>query len=199
MARRKPTEPRRHPRQARARVTVESIVTAAERVVAREGTQRATTNRIAAVAGVSIGSLYQYFPNKDVLIETIRTREEEAFDALLLARFDALAALPLRDAVHGFVDLLISHHRETLVLHNALAADNDLFHVGLERRWLPILVQYLTARGDIRPANVDLAARIALGVVEALTHDAALRAPELLDDHEYSDELTELLFRYLTK
>jgi hypothetical protein len=51
-------------RSRSARVTVDAIVTAAERVVEREGTRRATTNRIAETAGVSIGSLYQYFPNK---------------------------------------------------------------------------------------------------------------------------------------
>lgn len=181
-------------------MTVESIVTAAERVVAREGTRRATTNRIAEKAGVSIGSLYQYFPNKEVLIEALRAREYEEFQVSLAPRFEALATLPLRDAVCGLVGLLITRHRERLSLHNPLAADDDGFHDRIEERWMPLVARYLEARSaELRPANLALAARIAFDVVEALTHGAALRSPECLDDPEYAAELTELVVRYLAK
>ena len=66
--------PRKLPRQERSRFTVEAILTAAERVVAEHGVEGATTNRIAEVAGVSIGSLYQYFPNKAALVQIVRKR-----------------------------------------------------------------------------------------------------------------------------
>ena len=72
MARKASTAPRKLPRQERAQFTVDAILIATRKVLAEEGRERATTNRIAEVAGVSIGSLYQYFPNKEVLIELVR-------------------------------------------------------------------------------------------------------------------------------
>lgn len=63
-------KPRRMPTQVRARLTVEAVVEAAARVFRREGWS-ATTNRIAAEAGVSIGSLYEYFPNKEAILVAI--------------------------------------------------------------------------------------------------------------------------------
>jgi AcrR family transcriptional regulator len=200
MPNRKNSRARRRPRQDRSRATVESIVIAAERVVAREGTRRATTNRIAEVAGVSVGSLYQYFPNKEALVETLRDRSGEDFAGVVQAHVDSLTSVSLRDRVRGLVDLLIQWHRQTLALHNALVAHDEGFHETIETRWLPFVVAHLEAnRAELRPANLALAARIALEVVEALTHGAALRAPELLDDPEYAAEVTDLVYRYLAK
>ena len=65
---------RKAPRQQRSRATVDVIVEAAARVLGRRGWARFTTNEIAAVAGVSVGSLYQYFPNKLAIAEAIRQR-----------------------------------------------------------------------------------------------------------------------------
>lgn len=64
MAMPSPTNPRKSASQERSRMTVEAILDATARVLVREGYARTSTNRVAAVAGVSIGSLYQYFPNK---------------------------------------------------------------------------------------------------------------------------------------
>lgn len=61
-------EPRRKPRQVRAELTRERILTAAAHVFAERGYAGGTTNRIAERARISIGSLYQYFPNKDAIL-----------------------------------------------------------------------------------------------------------------------------------
>lgn len=61
-------DPRRKPRQSRSRATVDAILQATAQVLVRDGYQKATTNRIAERAGVSVGTLYQYFPNKDALV-----------------------------------------------------------------------------------------------------------------------------------
>ena len=65
---------RKEPRQARSRATVEAIVDAGARVLAEDGWAAFTTNRVAERAGASIGSLYQYFPDKLSLVEAIRRR-----------------------------------------------------------------------------------------------------------------------------
>src|ERR1051325_4120912 len=61
-------EPRRRPRQVRAELTRERILDAAAHVFAEHGYAAGTTNRIAERARTSIGSLYQYFPNKDAIL-----------------------------------------------------------------------------------------------------------------------------------
>ena len=68
---------RKEPRQSRSRVTVEAILDAGARILSDEGWAAFTTNRVAEVAGVSIGSLYQYFPDKLSLVDAIRSRHLE--------------------------------------------------------------------------------------------------------------------------
>src|SRR4051794_26717233 len=68
-------EPRKRPRQARAQATVEAILEATVQILDREGLEAATTTRIAEVAGVSIGSLYQYFSHRDAILNALQDRE----------------------------------------------------------------------------------------------------------------------------
>jgi AcrR family transcriptional regulator len=75
--------PRRTPRQARSRAMVERIVTAGTRVLEASGYQDASTNRIAREAGVSPGSLYQYFPDKDAIVVEITHRLVEEFSSTI--------------------------------------------------------------------------------------------------------------------
>jgi AcrR family transcriptional regulator len=77
------TEPRRRPRQARARATVEAILTAAGILLVERGWAACTTNHVAERAGVSIGSLYKYFPNKEAIVaEVARLRIAEEVEAI---------------------------------------------------------------------------------------------------------------------
>jgi hypothetical protein len=73
-------------------------------------------------------------------------------------------------------------------------------HEELRERWLETVVTWLDVHADeVRPANHRLAARIALETVEALTHQVAIRSPELLGDDEYASELAALLVGYLAR
>src|SRR5260370_38447536 len=67
MARKLQTNPRKLASQERSRSTVDALLEATARILVKEGYDQASTNRIAEVAGVSIGSLYQYFPSKEAL------------------------------------------------------------------------------------------------------------------------------------
>jgi AcrR family transcriptional regulator len=68
---------RKSPTQARAAHTVDAIVEAATQILQSDGEDRLTTNRIAERAGVSIGSLYQYFADKEAIVEAIAERERD--------------------------------------------------------------------------------------------------------------------------
>ncbi len=73
---------RKHPRQARAKATVDCLLIAAQRILAKEGLGAFTTNRVAVVAGVSVGSLYQYFPNKQAIAAALLAQSGGEADAL---------------------------------------------------------------------------------------------------------------------
>ena len=77
MAPRPLTHPRKWPSQERSRATVDALVEATARILVRESFDKASTNRIAEEAGVSIGSLYQYFPSKEALVAAVIDRHKQ--------------------------------------------------------------------------------------------------------------------------
>lgn len=105
-----PLSPRKHPRQHRSRATCEAILEAAARILETGGAGSLTTNLVAERAGASIGSLYQYFPNKEaILAGLIRNMRRE-----MLADFRAAAKLAageeLKEAVAILTRASIAHH-----------------------------------------------------------------------------------------
>src|SRR5690242_21861949 len=78
MARKPLTNPRKEACQERSRATVDALVQATARILVKEGFDKASTNRIAQVAGVSVGSLYQYFPSKEALVAAVIERHQQA-------------------------------------------------------------------------------------------------------------------------
>ena len=83
MARISPTKPRKSALQARSRATVDALVEATARILVRDGFEKASTNRIADMAGVSVGSLYQYFPSKEALVAAVIDRHNEEIMAIV--------------------------------------------------------------------------------------------------------------------
>ncbi|UZW60144.1 TetR family transcriptional regulator [Lysobacter enzymogenes] len=97
---------RKQPKQARSSDSVAVILEAAAQVLAKEGAQRFTTARVAERAGVSVGSLYQYFPNKAAILFRLQTEEWGQTTALLCAILQDARKPPLRrlrELVHAFV------------------------------------------------------------------------------------------------
>src|SRR5205809_3073218 len=83
MARRPLTNPRKHASQARSRATVDALIEATARILVREGFDKASTNRIAEAAGVSVGSLYQYYPGKEALVVAVIERHNQDLTTLV--------------------------------------------------------------------------------------------------------------------
>ena len=97
---------RKQPRQARSNELVRAILQAAVQVLAEEGAQRFTTARVAEKAGVSIGSLYQYFPNKAAILFRLQRDEWQQTTDLLRGILEDRSQSPferLRTLVHAFV------------------------------------------------------------------------------------------------
>src|SRR4051794_37910637 len=111
MAPRPRTVPRKAPRQDRSRATVDAILDATARVLVQEGYDRTSTNRIAVKAGVSVGSLYQYFPSKEALVAALVDRHMEEMNQVLLEGMSGLDVKPPERVVRDVIHAMISAHR----------------------------------------------------------------------------------------
>lgn len=109
---RDPFHPRKAGRQSRARETVEAILQASAQIVAKQGLTRLNTNHIAEIAGVSIGSLYQYFPGKDAVLQALIEREFSRTVDALLEQIEAIdpTRISLDQAIVQLVDLVLDGH-----------------------------------------------------------------------------------------
>ncbi len=206
MAHKLQTSPRKLASQERSRATVDALLEATTRILIKEGYDQASTNRIAEVAGVSIGSLYQYFPSKEALVAAVIDRHQQEISAVTRKALVKAAALPIEAAAREFVSVAIDAHRVNPKLHGVLS--EQIPRVGrLEnneaniREGYALIRGYLEAhRGEIDVADLDLAAFVLVTVVEALTHAAVLRRPDLLADGKarlFVDDITRLLVGYL--
>src|SRR5215475_5844990 len=121
MARRPLTNPRKQASQERSRATVDALIEATARLLVREGFDRASTNRIAQETGVSIGSLYQYYPSKEALVAAVIDRHNQELMRVVRAALADVAALPIEKAMRKLVAVAIEAHRVDPKLHRVLA------------------------------------------------------------------------------
>jgi AcrR family transcriptional regulator len=206
MARQLQTNPRKLASQERSYATVDALLEATTRILLKEGYDRASTNRIAEVAGVSIGSLYQYFPSKEALVAAVIDRHTQEVAEVTRKAMVKAAALPIEGAAREFVSVAIDGHRVNPKLHAVLS--EQIPRVGrLENIEANVCEGYALVRGylevhreEIDVADLDLAAFVLVTVVEALTHAAVLRRPDILSDEKagrFVDDVTRLVVRYL--
>jgi AcrR family transcriptional regulator len=197
---------RKAPRQQRSRVTVDVIVEAATRVLARRGWARFTTNEIAAVAGVSVGSLYQYFPNKLAIAEAIRQRHLDEVLVALSGAGDDNEAIPLDQRAARFADGVIAAHSVDEALHRVLLDEVPLvarssyaeFEAEYQRRYRVLVASSANAGRGARDDNNnedETAARMLSSAVEGVVHAAARRGE--LGLPALRSELVRLVLAYL--
>jgi len=197
------TVPRKVPRQDRSRATVDAILEAAARVLVKEGFERTTTNRVALAAGVSVGSLYQYFPSKEALVAALIERHNQEMQMAVLAELHRVRTLPLEQAARAMVELCVQAHAVEPELHRVLMEQvprhGRLAKLGeFELRIQDLIVTYLEEhRAQLRVADLKLAAFLAAASVEAMTHGVVLYHPERLRDPAFLDEATAMVVRYL--
>src|SRR5215469_2870627 len=116
---------RKLPGQARSHETVSVILEAATRILESDGLRGFNTNLIAARAGVSIGSLYQYFPNKDTIVLALISRYEERLDHAVVTAVQAGRGQQLRPRLRLFVRALVNEHYRRPRLTRVLEAEEE--------------------------------------------------------------------------
>ena len=182
-----PTKPRKSAQQERSRQTVDALLEAAARILKKEGPTAFTTNRIAEVAGVGIGSLYQYFPNKLAILRDLQEREQSDTLAVIgqfLADKSLAPPLRLAKAVRFFMESEIEERE----MRNAMRDANLFFRIpeieenAVETAIAAIANFMMHEKGLTHPRSI-LVARIALGTVRGVT-DVIIGAasPDELDE-----------------
>ncbi|HWM71993.1 MAG TPA: TetR/AcrR family transcriptional regulator [Steroidobacteraceae bacterium] len=207
MARKPVTKPRKNASQDRSRATVDALIEATARILVREGFDRASTNRIAEVAGVSVGSLYQYFPGKEALVAAVIERHHQELMRLVRGALAEVASQPIARAVRRLVAAAIEAHRIDPKLHRVLAEQiprtGRLENVERFNRENFVLFRtFLEEHSDeLRVVDLDLAAFVCVTSIEALTHNAVLHLAEMFSDDAAEtlvDEAARLVLGYLT-
>ncbi|WP_395672690.1 TetR/AcrR family transcriptional regulator [Inquilinus sp.] len=191
---------RRVPRQARSRATVGNIVQAGAAVLSARGWFGFTTNEVVEVAGVGTATLYQYFPNKDALVEAVgRQHFDQALQMLLRP---VVRKGGLRNLVNDFVQDMIVVHSIDPWLHRVLL-DSPAPGAARSSR-AAFMTEYLggyeiiiaASRGRRQDAANDTAVQVLSSAVEGVIYNAVRRG--LLKSPELRAELTTLVYGYLS-
>lgn len=194
--------PRKMPVQARSRATFDAIIQAATYILTEKGWEGLTTNAIAERAGVNIGSLYQYFPNKEAVMAELQRRHADAIHAELQQALTRLPQQPsLRAAVAQLIEMVIQEHRIAPAVHKAITEElprtarcAQSENEGLRRQFLAALKPFMKNVPD-----PDLAVYLLGVAVHAIVHHAAVERPALLAEPGLMTELVTLFEGYLCR
>lgn len=205
MARKPPIKPRKKALQERSRATVDALVEATARVLVREGFEKTSTNRIAEIAGVSVGSLYQYFPSKEALVATVIERHNEKIMGLVRTTLAEITDMPIEKAMRRLVTVAIDAHRINPELHRVLAEQipraGKLDVEAFNREVHTLVRAYFNShRKEMRKIDLDVATFICVSTIEAIAHNTVLNQAEMLSDkmvRTLVDETTSMVVGYL--
>ncbi|HEJ6930146.1 TPA: TetR family transcriptional regulator [Serratia marcescens] len=204
MATRIPTEHRamrKRPKQQRSQNTVESIVEAGARVLAQRGWANFTTNEVAHTAGVSIESLYQYFPNNLAIAEAIRKRHLDEILKVLPDIKTQGERVPLEEHIGRLIDAVVTLHATNQDLHRVLIDEVPLapreFYDAFEREYHRRYEDLIRAAAPPDDTETDhlVAARILADALEGIVHSAS-RRNELMSP-VIKREATRMIMSYL--
>lgn len=200
---RKPSKlPRRTPQRSGSRETLDVIFEATARILAADGRAGLNTNRIAAVAGVSVGAVYGYFPNKEAILLAMARRELDAVRDRVLAALgpgeDAADVHPVRRAIRALIAGYGVRSQVRRVLMETLFA-----HGGSEEMARPIyeVAEIILARAsDILPPGAEAPSPIGLFVltraVDGVIRTATYEGVDFLGAPAFEDELVRLVTGY---
>ncbi|BAK65467.1 putative TetR family transcriptional regulator [Sphingobium sp. SYK-6] len=197
--------PRKNPRQSRAQATVDAILEATAHILAKRGYDGMTTNHVAERAGVSIGSLYQYYPSKESLVAALLQKNAEDNLRTLQQAIDRAAGLPLVQALEVLIDDFLELHA-TNPQHHAVLIDGAP-QIGI-LEWertstkdnLGVLADFLSTYSDEFRPGLDLP--LALTVLAAMTRSIfdrlVVHDPAGLKSDAIRREILMVIIVYLT-
>lgn len=195
---------RKKPRQARSRALFDAVIAAASRILPERDPHEVTTHDIAERAGVSIGSLYQYFPGKEAIFGVLidrRLDEDVEVTKRWLDEHEGSIAELLRDMTARLVEL----HRKDRTLYRAIfpIVSQMRRHRRVRRALADVRAAVRTRmeqqKDELRKRDLDVATFITGCALEGVMHAVVDERPELLDDPRFTEELVDLMVRYFVK
>ena len=177
------------------------ILIAASRVFAEHGYDQGTTQRVAEVAGVSVGTLYQYFPNKASLLAALAERELERFFTLFEQCLAGAQATDFENVLRMYVETVLAVYREEPLQHVLVESFTRTRDLALsnehDRRAYEIVRAFLEKHHErLRVARADIAAYLVVTSVRYATLCWARDQPEF-DRGQFIDELCDMVIGYL--
>lgn len=194
---------RKQPVQQRAQLLCKSLLDATAAILVRHGYEGLSTNRVAEEAGVSVGSLYQYFPNKESLVAALIERWSDSVMKTLSDQFLAVREESIEAAVEALVQATLDTSRINVKLHRILL--QQVPHVqaspaltAFHRRMIDIVSSWLDLHRDkLEVTDVHMAAELLVIALSGLSDHALLDRPELLDSTVFVRHLCRLVLGYL--
>jgi AcrR family transcriptional regulator len=181
---------------------VESILIAAARVFVKHGYAKATTNRIAEAAGISVGSLYQYFPSKDSIAVELLRRYRESLVAIVSQHLRGVTEASFEDVVRALLTALLRAEGMNPALHRVLieqvlrtSARAEI--IGFEEQMEHLLAEAIrSAGGNLFTKNPEMTAFVLVRAVLGTAHAAVVDRPGM-NGPELVEEVTRLVVRFL--
>lgn len=197
-------QPRKAPRQERAQATVDAILTASARILRESGYDGLTTNKVADAAGVSVGSLYQYFPGKDALVTATLLSFGDKQQKTLFAALAHVQSEPIHVVIDTVVKALMQMSeldpKLSMVLMNQIPRVGELGEVVAyfqERVTVPIQA-FLEARSaDLAVTNHRAAAFMLAHTVQPLMQRVQFSDTSKAERLAVFEELKEMITVYL--
>jgi AcrR family transcriptional regulator len=181
---------------------VEAVLDAVIKILKREGFQAVTTNRVAEVAGVSIGSVYQYFPDKRAIFAALHERHVEEIDRLVANTLMEHAASPLDTLMRAMIEAMVDAHTADPELYDLLSSEvphrtegTHDFAVRLHGAFRLAIAS--RAEEFKAPRDLDRVVFVVTHMVEALSHGAVLRRPARLSLAAAKEEAVRAVLAYL--
>jgi AcrR family transcriptional regulator len=198
-------EPRRTPVQRRSAETLDRILEAAAQVFERHGYAAGTTNRIAEQAEVSIGTLYQYYPNKDaVLVALIERHLNEGVQVFTPLLAELATQPPLRQVLDSAFNAWLDLHGHRPTLHRVLFEESPRPAEVLARldaisnAFVDQVTDYFVRQPRVTVTDPRLAAQLTYQIMETITHTLVIHPRDDYTPQTYTQAAAAMLESYLT-
>jgi AcrR family transcriptional regulator len=197
-----PITPRREPTQTRAKAAMEAILDATAGQLIERGYDALTTTNVATAAGVSVGALYQYFPNKAALVMAVARRHSERMLELVQRAAISVGSASVPEAVRILCDALVRAQHLDAELIRVMV--QQVPQLGLDHREemesfaRQLVRSFLAAHKDeIVVKDLDTASFVLVALVEGITYATILAADDAPDLEAVRDETVAVVLRYL--
>lgn len=196
---------RKEPNQERAISTMEDIFKATAHILEKDGFEKTSTNKIAEKAGVSIGSLYQYFPTKDAIVsklmERFVNREMEMFTAVVAEKKAANLEQTIRAIIQSMLESKINNKRFTKIFAQKIFSFNKFDMLKKSDEYLMTLFKTHIEpfKDEVREENLEMALWMIIQSVKLVTVAMIFEDRYELDDPKVQDELVRMTYQYIKK